>query len=37
MNATFYPKMVADVTTGTATTAQPTYDPLPLDDCNCDC
>lgn len=37
LNATFYPKMVADVTTGTTTTAQPTYNPLPLDDCNCDC
>lgn len=28
-NATFYPKMVADVTTGTTTTAQRTYNPLP--------
>ena len=28
-NATFYPKMVAGVTTGTTTTAQPTYNPLP--------
>ena len=28
-NATFYPKMVADVTTGTTTTAQSTYNPLP--------
>lgn len=28
-NATFYPKQVADVTTGTATTAQPTYNPIP--------
>ena len=35
VNATFYPKMVADVTTGTATTAQSTYNPLPI--CNCDC
>ena len=32
-NATFYPKMVADVTTGTGTTAQSTYNPLPC--CNC--
>lgn len=32
-NATFYPKMVADVTVGTTTTAQPTYNPLP----NCGC
>lgn len=28
-NATFYPKMVADVTTGTNTTAQSTYNPIP--------
>jgi hypothetical protein len=28
-NATFYPKMVADVTTGTTTTAQTVYNPLP--------
>jgi len=28
-NATFYPKMVADVTTGTTTTAQSVYNPLP--------
>lgn len=28
-NATFYPKMVADVTTGTGTTAQTTYNPIP--------
>lgn len=32
-NATFYPKMVADVTTGTTTTAQSLYNPLP----NCGC
>ena len=32
-NATFYPKMVADVTTGTGTTAQNTYNPLPCDCC----
>ncbi|MDE7053552.1 MAG: hypothetical protein K2O84_01900 [Oscillospiraceae bacterium] len=35
VNATFYPKMVADVTTGTDTTAQPVSNPLPA--CNCDC
>lgn len=35
LNATFYPKQVADVTVGTTTTAQPTYNPLPLCDCNC--
>ena len=29
VNATFYPKQVADVTTGTATTAQTLYNPLP--------
>lgn len=28
-NATFYPKMVADVTTGTDTTAQALYNPIP--------
>ena len=28
-NATFYPKQVADVTTGTTTTAQTLYNPLP--------
>lgn len=33
-NATFYPKMVADVTTGTTTTAQRLYNPLTR---NCDC
>ena len=32
-NATFYPKMVADVTVGTTTTAQPTYNPI----YNCGC
>lgn len=35
VNATFYPKMVADVTTGTTTTAQRTYNPLPVCDCDC--
>lgn len=35
-NATFYPKMVADVTTGTTTTAQNTYNPLPCSGgCSC--
>jgi hypothetical protein len=28
LNATFYPKLVADVTAGTTTTAQPTYNPV---------
>lgn len=32
-NATFYPKMVADVTVGTTTTAQILYNPIP--DCGC--
>jgi hypothetical protein len=34
-NATFYPKQVADVTTGTTTTAQMLYNPLPVDNCCC--
>ena len=33
LNATFYPKLVADVTAGTTTTAQPTYNPIH----NCGC
>lgn len=33
LNATFYPKLVADVTAGTTTTAQPTYNPI----FNCGC
>lgn len=32
-NATFYPKMVADVTVGTTNTAQTLYNPIP--DCGC--
>lgn len=32
-NATFYPKMVADVTTGTTTVAQTVYNPLPCQSC----
>lgn len=35
LNATFYPKMVADVTVGTTTTAQPTYNPVY--NCGCGC
>ena len=35
VNATFYPKMVADVTTGTTTTAQTVYNPLPVSTCGC--
>mgnify|MGYP003289756343 CR=1 FL=1 len=34
-NATFYPKLVADVTVGTTTTAQTLYNPLP--GCGCGC
>ena len=34
-NATFYPKLVADVTVGTTTTAQPTYNPVY--NCGCGC
>ena len=34
-NATFYPKLVADVTAGTTTTAQTLYNPIP--DCGCGC
>lgn len=33
-NATFYPKMVAAVTTGTETTAQSTYNPVQSCECN---
>lgn len=36
-NATFYPKQVANVTTGTTTTAQVTYNPLPVQSCSCSC
>lgn len=36
-NATFYPKMVADVTVGTTTTAQTVYNPLPISSCGCGC
>lgn len=35
-NATFYPKQVASVTTGTTTTSQILYNPLPVENCgNC--
>lgn len=37
-NATFYPKQVANVTTGTTTTAQTLYNPLPQNNnCCCNC
>ena len=35
MNATFYPKMVSDVSVGTTTTAQTVYNPLPVSTCGC--
>lgn len=35
VNATFYPKQIADVTTGTTTTAQNLYNPLPAECCGC--
>lgn len=35
VNATFYPKLVADVTAGTTTTAQAIYNPLPKCGCGC--
>lgn len=35
LNATFYPKMVADVTIGTTSTPQPTYNPVY--NCGCGC
>lgn len=34
-NSTFYAKLVADVTAGTETTAQATYNPIP--NCGCGC
>lgn len=37
VNATFYPKQVADVTTGTTTTAQTLYNPLPMSNSGCGC
>lgn len=38
MNATFYPKQVADVTVGTTMTPQTTYNPLPACTCGgCGC
>lgn len=36
-NATFYPKQVADVKTGNETTSQVLYNPLPVQNCGCDC
>lgn len=37
-NATFYSKLIADITAGTTTTPQPTFNPIPQgNDCCCDC
>lgn len=33
INATFYPRQTADLTTAATTTAQPTYNPLPIECC----
>ena len=35
-NATFYSKLIADITAGTTTTPQPTFNPIPQDN-NCCC
>lgn len=37
VNGTFYPKQVANVTTGTETTGQVLYNPLPNCGCGCGC
>ena len=37
LNATFYPKQVADVTVGTTSTPQVVYNPLPASNCGCGC
>lgn len=37
VNATFYPKQVASVTTGSTTTPQTLYNPLPAQNCCDDC
>ena len=37
MNATFYPKQVADVTVGTTSTPQTLYNPLPVSTCGSGC
>lgn len=37
VNQTFYPIQVADVTTGTTTRTQTTYNPLPVHGCDCGC
>lgn len=37
-NATFYSKLIANITAGTTTTPQPTFNPIPQgNDCCCDC
>ena len=35
MNSTFYPKYMANVTVGTTTTEQDTYNPLRFNCCDC--
>lgn len=37
VNATFYAKKAADVTTGTTSTSQPVFNPLPAYNCDCKC
>lgn len=37
LNATFYPKQVADITVGTTSTPQTVYNPLPASNCGCGC
>ena len=37
LNATFYPKQVADVTVGTTSTPQVVYNPLPVNNWGCGC
>lgn len=37
VNTTFYPKLVADITTGTTTTPQTLFNPIPSSNCGCDC
>lgn len=37
VNTTFYAKKAADVTTGTTSTSQPVFNPLPAYNCDCKC
>lgn len=36
-NATFYPKLIADITAGTTTTPQSTFNPIPQGNDCCGC